>query len=1516
MLKKYIFRQHKLINGFAIGCIFLLTLPLPASFGSKKPAVLEPVVMQLKWQHQFQFAGYYAAQEKGYYRDAGLDVSIRALAQGRNAIDTVLSGKADYGVGNAEMLLRRLQGDPLVVLAAIFQHSSFELLTLKDSHITTPHDLIGKRVLVGKSGEAIFNAMLRNEGLSIDDIIRIPYSEWRVDALSRDICDAFGAYSTNEPFFFHEHGIAIGRLNPRSYGIDFYEDMLFTTESITKKFPDRTRRFRDASLRGWRYAMDHPDEIIEILISKYNCNKTRAHLQHEAAEVRKLILPDLVEIGHINPGRCKSMASEFVALGLAETDDITGLVFSPGTGDLASIQILSYILSAVAGLALLLLLFSHVWARSLRRAVRAKTDELESGERQFRAIFDSMPLYLALWKYENGGFILYNVNSASVSLSNATIHEFIGTPLTTFYKDTPWISETITTCFNIQETLQKEKIYTLRTTGEKRYMAFHFAYVPDAYVLVVSEDITERKNIEAQLKQNEIELEQALNATTHGLWSWNFKTDTLSFSRRYYTMLGYAPDEFPATYENWVNLIHRDDRETAIATAGQYLKNKSDYYENEFRLRTKSGDYRWIRAHGRIVERDANGDAIYMIGDHEDITERKLTEASRRQSEELFSKAFYAGPLIMVISEIETGKLIEVNDNFIKATGYDRREAVGKTSLDISLFSKSDREMLMNALQTDGRIRDLDLRVRIKDGSSIFCKYYGEIINIGGRKRLLTIAEDISVQKRAEDSLKASEKRFRQFFSNAGAYCYMVSPDGIIIEVNPTVSEKLGYASRELVGQPILNLYTDDSRDKARHLLHSWKTTGRIRDAELTIKAKNGDIRWIILNADAVKDNSGKIVHSTSIQIDITERKAAEDALKESETAQRAVMENLPAGIIVVDAVTRRIEHANTAAASLFGAPQDEIIDHVCHDYICPASEKECPICDLGHTIDNSEREIICKDGRRLPVLKSVKQLTMKGEEKLLECFVDISDRRKAETALQENRDRLLQAQKLAKIGYWDWYRDTGEMKWSEEVYQIFGRNPKDCQPTVSNFESMIHPDDLQDFILERNRKLAHKQDVDIEHRIIRPDGEIRWVREVAKVFLSDTGSIFHLMGTVQDITRQKIADEEKMMLEKRLQQTQKMEAIGTLAGGIAHDFNNILFPLLGYAEMLRDDLPDSSPLQDYVGEILAASKRAGELVQQILSFSRQTRQDMQPIKLQAIIKETLKLLRSTIPATIDINRNISTACGPVLADPTQIHQIIMNLATNALHAMEDTGGTLTIDLRQADLTSTPCHETELPPGSYAILSISDTGTGIEAGLMEKIFTPYFTTKPINKGTGLGLSVVQGIVNSHNGGIHIESKPDKGTRIDIYLPLIQRKAADSVSDSSEPAAGGTETILLVDDEVRILKMQQRILERLGYTVTIETGSLAALETFNDRPQSFDLVITDMTMPNMTGAQLAREMKRVRADIPVILCTGYSEHIDAERCKALGIQGYVMKPIVKKEMAAVIRSVLDEKGKPA
>ncbi|MDA8140403.1 MAG: ATP-binding protein [Desulfobacteraceae bacterium] len=395
-----------------------------------------------------------------------------------------------------------------------------------------------------------------------------------------------------------------------------------------------------------------------------------------------------------------------------------------------------------------------------------------------------------------------------------------------------------------------------------------------------------------------------------------------------------------------------------------------------------------------------------------------------------------------------------------------------------------------------------------------------------------------------------------------------------------------------------------------------------------------------------------------------------------------------------------------------------------------------------------------------------------------------------------------------------------------------------------------------------------------------------------------------------RDLTEQRQIERQNRDYESRLNAAQRMEALGILAGGIAHDFNNILSSILGFSELAIEGLAQENPQYDHIREIYTAGLRAKELVNQILTFSRQAEHEKQPIQLKLIVKEVLKLLRASMPATIAIRTNIQSN-GLVMADPSQLHQILMNLATNARHAMQTDGGTLNVELKELELDPAFCAaHPEIDPGRYVQLSVADSGHGIAPEIIERIFEPFFTTKKKGEGTGLGLSMVHGIVRDHGGTITVQSVLGQGTTFHVFLPLMQLSRTRTISEK-EILPTGSEHILLVDDEPALVTMASQMLERLGYRVTSRANPSEALALFQENASQFDLVLTDLTMPHLPGNKLATELLKIRPEIPIILCTGYSGELSDLTMEEIGVKALITKPILKKDLSLLVRKVLDE-----
>jgi PAS domain S-box-containing protein len=649
------------------------------------------------------------------------------------------------------------------------------------------------------------------------------------------------------------------------------------------------------------------------------------------------------------------------------------------------------------------------------------------------------------------------------------------------------------------------------------------------------------------------------------------------------------------------------------------------------------------------------------------------------------------------------------------------------------------------------------------------------------------------------------------------------------------------------------------------------------------------------------------------------QREEAELALKTSEENFRNLFENAPVGIFRTNSRGQALS-VNTAMARILGlnSPQEalERYSNLGSQLYVHAERRDQFVNLLRRQahVENFEYEAWAVDGRKiwLSMNARVKSCDDDGVM-LIEGFTtDITERKQAEVMLRKSEEkyRLLTEQSLQGIAI---LRGIPPVfvyvnpRWTE----IFGYTAEE----VLSFGpeamwNLVHPDD-RSMVRQRHRdRLMGLQVVSkYEFRIVCKDGSVRWV----EVFGSAITSVDDPMtqAVYVDITDRKQVEAEKEGLETQLRQAQKLEAIGTLAGGIAHDFNNILAPIIGYTEMVLSDLPESTSARNDLEQVLSAAHRARELVKQILAFSRHGQDQKRiPVDLRPIVKEVLKLMRASLPTSIEIRESIQSRTA--LADATQIHQVLVNLCTNASHAMDESGVlsvTLSgIVMSEGDLARLAI--ADLKPGHYLKLRVADTGKGMDNDTLRRIFDPYFTTREVGKGTGLGLAVVHGIIKRHEGAISVSSELGKGTVFDVYLPSADPQL-ERVGQISHDLPRGSERILFVDDEPMVAELGGRLLKQLGYEVVSKTKVLDALATFHRSPHDFDLIVTDYTMPGMTGTELAGEVLKIRPDMPVILCTGYSEKGTESSARELGIKGYALKPLDRKQLAELVRRVLDE-----
>jgi len=696
----------------------------------------------------------------------------------------------------------------------------------------------------------------------------------------------------------------------------------------------------------------------------------------------------------------------------------------------------------------------------------------------------------------------------------------------------------------------------------------------------------------------------------------------------------------------------------------------------------------------------------------------------------------------------------------------------------------------------------------------------------------------------------------------------------------------------------------DEDRDRFRKSIREAESGGLPWRFEGRFVKPGGELLWFH-GISTPQREEGRILHH-GVLLDVTERKKAEEALKESEGKFRDLAEKSMVGIYLYqDGLFR---YVNSEFAETLGCAPEEIVDRlglkeIIHPEDLPLVEENNRKRLQGEeSALRYEFRARTRDGR----IKNVEiygSLTVyRGKPALIGTALDITDRRKAEEdlvrlsiAVQQAAENIIITDRDGVIQY---VNPAFEKITGYTVAEAIGRTPRLLK---SGVHDPAFYKDLWDTIKEGKVWTGR-----FTNR--RKDGTLYQEDATISPLLTASGKLVGYVSLKRDVT-------EAVRLEAHLRQAQKMEAIGTLAGGIAHDFNNILSAMMGYAELAKFRTSDEK-VHPYMDQILNACNRSRDLVTQILTFSRQREKEKIPVAVTPIIKEALKLLRSSIPTTVEIRTSFDAPHDTVLADPTQIHQILMNLCTNAVHAMrENESGVLAVNISRHILSSDdPACNPETLPGAYLQLTVTDSGAGIDPAVREKIFDPFFTTKAAGEGTGLGLSVVYGIVKDHGGSICVESEPGGGAVFTVYLPLID--AAERLK-GREPdiLPRGNGRILYVDDEEPIASLGREMLTSLGYGVTIRLSSGDALEAFRAHPDQFDLVITDMTMPNMTGTTLSREILKIRPGTPIILTTGFSQRLNEEEIQRIGIRKLIMKPVSLKDLALAVHEIVHPETLP-
>ncbi len=852
-------------------------------------------------------------------------------------------------------------------------------------------------------------------------------------------------------------------------------------------------------------------------------------------------------------------------------------------------------------------------------------------------------------------------------------------------------------------------------------------------------------------------------------------------------LTGYAPAELIENRRvSYAQLIVAADR-AAVWEAVQAAVAKREAFELRYRIVTADGAEKWVWERGLGLF-DAGGRLVDLEGFITDVTATVQAEAALRSSEEKFSKAFRASPDAISVSELATGRMIDVNEGFVRISGYTRDEIIGRTSAELGFWTAPEtRAQIMTELAERGAVRELPVEARMRNGETRAFLLSAERVEIGGRPCLVIVSRDISEQKRAEQALRESEEKFSKAFrASPDAFSLSDFETTKFIAVNEGFVRIFGYSREEVIGRSAreLGLWLE-LRDRER-MLAEVEATGSVRNLQTCFRTRRNGDRQFLLSAERVEISGRPCL--VVVSHDITEQKRAEQALRESEEKFARAFRASPTALTITELPSGRYVDVNAGFERTMGHTREEVV------------------------------------GR---------------------------------TAIE--------------IGIWA---------------------------------------DLQDRAVFIRRMLQNRIVRDLECTFVTRAGQP--VITLVSADMIEIGGKTCALSVIHDITEQRRAEQARSALETQLRQTQKLEALGQLAGGIAHDFNNILTGILAYAELIQLDAERPAEVRKHVAAVKAASRRASDLVRQILTFSRRQAPERKPVKLSAVVREALKLLRSTLPRTIEIVEQIDDLAPVVLADATQIHQVLMNLCTNAAHAMQDRPGRLAVTLATCEVRAGErAAPASVAPGRHARLTVADTGRGMDAATLSRIFEPFFTTKEPGHGTGLGLAVVHGIVEEHDGVITVRSAPGAGTTFDIYFPEFCALDLDAAPAETPLPRGTGQRVLFVDDEEAIARAVVDLLGRLGYRVTMHTDPRAAWSAFDRAPTEFDLVVTDLTMPHWTGLELARRLLARRPDVPIVLSTGHGGAWTPESVRMLGLRSMIGKPLTVTSLAREIHAILGD-----
>ena len=1019
-----------------------------------------------------------------------------------------------------------------------------------------------------------------------------------------------------------------------------------------------------------------------------------------------------------------------------------------------------------------------------------------------------------------------------------------------------------------------------------------------------------------QLLLDGVRLDNSQRLGGIGDWEYDMANHRLLWSEEIYQILGIARKDFPPDSATFYRQVHPDDlarvhREKKVAAEG---KRRVEF---EHRIIRPNGEVRHIhQITGMML--DVHGQPTQESGTLQDITERKIAEGALRQSEERYRLMFEQNPSPMWVFDQETFAFLAVNAATLSLYGYTREEFLQLSALDIRPPEtipdfKRHAAIAPTALRAAGRFQH-----RKKDGTIFPVDILVHAIDFGGRPGRLVLALDMTEAERGATALRASESRFRALSESAPLGIFELDATGGCVYHNPILASLSGRSLEQNLGPGWkLSVHPED-----RAIMSAGWTravaTGTIWDQEQRLLRPDGTVRWVHTLAAPVRDAEGRTTGFVGTVEDITSRRLSEESLERGQMLLRIAGRLTRMGAWSVDLPNYNVTWSDEVCAihevpAGFSPGIENALNYYAPEFRETITQAVRHCLQDGTSFDE-ELQIITAKGRRLWV-RAIGEASRNaaGETARIQgAFQDISVRKLADVTLRDSEERFKFVARAVSDAVWDWNIVGNTVWWNEGYFTAFGYLPSDIQPSFESWSTRIHPDDCAATVDSIQGAIAGSAESwSAEYRFQRKDKTYASVQDRGFILRDPAGKAIRMVGGLRDLTEQK-------KMETQYLRAQRMDSIGTLAGGIAHDLNNVLAPILMSIELLKTDAGSDPIRNKMLDTIFVSCRRGADLVRQVMSFARGADGERVAIRLRHLVNDLEGMIGETFPRNIRIVSEVPNEIWPVTGDPTQLHQVLLNLAVNARDAMPH-GGTLTIAASNVTLDAQYAGTShEAKPGPHVLIKVTDTGMGIPPAVRDRIFEPFFTTKEVGKGTGIGLATVHAIVKSHGGFVTVDSEVGHGTTFVIHLPADPSLRSNVTQSPFAPVdlpKGNGELVLVVDDESSIREITQQTLEAFGYRVIAAADGAEAVALYAMQSQEIAAVLTDMMMPVMDGPATINVIRRINPAAKIIAASGIDSKDTLNRIGTAGVEHFLAKPYTAETLLLRMREAIDTQAAP-